>query len=205
MGAFIVIEGGDGAGKSTQVRLLSRRLSREGYRVVTAREPGGSALGETVRRWLKTRPGLAPPTELFLFSAARAQLVEEVIAPALAGEGILVCDRFTASTLAYQGYGRGLDLDLIRRLNQSASRGIEPDLTVFLDVPIEAGLARKAGEARDNFESEALEFHRRVREGYLALASREPESWLVLDGTQKRNVLARRIWDRVGSILGSHK
>lgn len=205
MGTFIVIEGGDGAGKSTQVRLLSRRLAREGYHVVTAREPGGSALGETVRRWLKTRPGLTPLTELFLFSAARAQLVEEVIAPALADEGILVCDRFTASTLAYQGYGRGLALDLIRRLNQAATRGIQPDLTVFLEVPIEAGLARKAGEARDNFESEALEFHRRVREGYLALASREPESWLVLDGTGERDVLARRIWDRAGSILDSHK
>ena len=173
--------------------------------MVTAREPGGSALGETVRRWLKTRPGLTPLTELFLFSAARAQLVEEVIAPALADEGILVCDRFTASTLAYQGYGRGLALDLIRRLNQAATRGIQPDLTVFLEVPIEAGLARKAGEARDNFESEALEFHRRVREGYLALASREPESWLVLDGTGERDVLARRIWDRAGSILDSHK
>lgn len=205
MGAFIVFEGGEGAGKSTQARLLSRRLSRDGYNVVYAREPGGSALGETVRRWLKTRLGLAPLTELFLFSAARAQLVEEVIAPALSGQGILVCDRFTASTLAYQGYGRGLDLDLIRRLNQAATRGIEPDLTVFLDVPIEAGLARKGNGTHDNFESEALEFHRRVKDGYLALAASDEDRWLVLDGTQGKSVLASRIRERAESLVGPQK
>ena len=205
MGTFIVFEGGEGAGKSTQARLLFRRLSRDGYKVVSTREPGGPALGEAIRRWLKTRPGLTPMTELFLFSAARAQLVEEVIAPALVGQGILVCDRFTASTLAYQGYGRRLDLDLIRRLNQAATRGFEPDLTVFLDVPIEAGLARKGKGTHDNFESEALEFHRRVREGYLALASQDKERWLVLDGTQERDVLVRRIWERARSILDFQK
>lgn len=201
MGTFLVFEGGDGAGKSTQARALFRRLSREGYRALLTHEPGGTALGEAVRRWLRTRSGLTALTELLLFTAARAQLVEKVISPALSSQHIVVCDRFTASTVAYQGYGRGLDLGLISELNEAATHGLRPDLTVFLDMPVEIGLTRKAGRSRDTFESEAVEFHRRVRQGYLALASMEPEGWLVLDGTLKMDTLAAQIWTKVQPLL----
>ncbi len=203
MGALIVFEGGEGAGKSTQARVLYRRLSREGYSAVLVREPGGTPLGEAVRRWLKTRPGLTPLTELLLFASARAQLVQRVISPALVADRVVVCDRFTASTVAYQGYGRGLDLDLIHRLNETATNGLSPDLTVFLDVLVEEGLARKKDRSRDTFESEAADFHRRVREGYLDLASEEPEGWLVADGTQRKNALAGQIWARVQPLLAN--
>ncbi len=213
LGLFIVFEGGEGAGKSTQARMLSRRLTREGYQVVLTHEPGGTPLGEAVRRWLKTRPGLTPTTELMLFTAARAQLVETVISPALESGRIVVCDRFVASTVAYQGCGRGLDLQLINRLNRAATHDLFPDLTVFLDMEVESGLARKKGHLggqtgeRDTFESETLEFHRRVREGYLDLASSEPpgcsgrEGWLVIDGTLPRDTIASRIWEKVRQLL----
>ncbi len=202
---FVSFEGGEGAGKTTQVRALARRLSSEGYQVLLTREPGGTALGEVVRRWLKTRPGLTPTAELFLFTAARAQHVAEVIAPALSSQQIVVCDRFAASTVAYQGYGRGLDLELISRLNDTATSVLpnngRPDLTVLLDVPVEAGLARKKGILGDTFESEAVDFHQRVRGGYLAQASRDPERWFVVDGTQKRSTLAAQIWAKVQPLL----
>ena len=159
MAAFVVFEGGEGAGKSTQAKSLSRRLSHEGYQVVLTHEPGGTALGEAVRRWLKKGPVLAPLSELLLFTAARAQLVETLIAPALDSRQIVICDRFTSSTVAYQGYGRGLDLELIHRLNKLTSGGLSPDLTVFLDTPVEVGLARKKGDPPDTFESETVEFH----------------------------------------------
>ena len=231
LGLFIVFEGGEGAGKSTQARTLRRRLSSEGYQVVLTHEPGGTVLGEAVRRWLKTRPalplpadacqagdrwagtGLTPTTELLLFTAARAQLVETVISPALNSGQIVVCDRFIASTVAYQGYGRGMDLDLVNQLNDAATFGLLPDLTIFLDVGVESGLARKRGSERDTFESETLEFHRRVREGYLALASSEPSvpawrqagtdrrGWLVIDGTLDKGTIASRIWGGVQQLL----
>ena len=201
MGTFVVFEGGDGSGKSTQARILAVRLSSEGYQVVLTHEPGGTALGEAIRRWLKTRTGLDPLAELLLFTAARAQLVEKVIAPALDSQQIVVCDRFTASAVAYQGYGRGLDLGLINRLNEVATRGHRPDLTAFLDMPVEAGLARKKGSSKDTFESEAVEFHCRVRDGYLAQATREPEGWLVVDGTVGKSTLAAQIWARLQPLL----
>ena len=204
MGAFIVFEGGDGSGKGTQVRILKNRLSKEGHSVVATYEPGGTALGEAARRWLKTRADLTHLAELLLFEAARAQLVEKVISPALASHQIVVCDRFYTSTVAYQGYGRGLDLGLIQRLNEAAADGVRPDLTVLLDIPAEIGLARKRGGRADSFESEAVEFHKRVREGYRAQASQDVDSWCVLDGTQDRRVLAARIWERVQPLL-SHK
>ena len=213
MGLFIVFEGGEGAGKSTQARILGRHLFHEGYQVVPTHEPGGTALGESVRRWLKTRPGLTPTTELMLFTAARTQLVETVISPALNSGHIVICDRFIASTVAYQGYGRGLDLELISRLNEAATHDLLPDLTVFLDVGAESGLDRKRGQRqqvsseRDTFESETLEFHQRVREGYLALSSVEPpacsgkEGWLVIDGTLGRDTIASQVWEKVQQLL----
>ena len=203
MGAFIVFEGGDGSGKTTLSRILCRRLRNHGYSALLTREPGGTPLGEAVRRWLKGRPGLSPATELFLLGAARAELVEKVISPALKGRQIVVCDRFTASTLAYQGYGRGLDMELINLVNKSATRGLRPDLTVLLDMPTEEGLARKGGSRRDNFETESMEFHRRVRKGYLTAAAKEPQSWLVVDWTLSKDARADRIWAKVEPLLSA--
>ena len=203
MGAFIVFEGCDGAGKSTQARILHGRLSRQGSPVRLTHEPGGTSLGEMVRRRLKSRSGLAPMTELLLFAAARSELVQRVIKPALGSGEIVVCDRFTASTVAYQGHGRGMDLELIDGLNEAAAPGLRPDLTVFLDVPVEVGLARKKSGFNDTFESEAAEFHQRVREGYLSLIAQDPKGWFVVDGTLDKRVTAEAIWERVQPLLGA--
>ena len=201
MSAFIVFEGGDGAGKSTQARMLFRRLLRAGYPAVAVHEPGGTSLGERVRQWLRSHPGINSKAELMLFLAARAELVTKVIGPALESQQIVVCDRFTASTYAYQGHGRGVDLELIRHLNREATGGIEPDLTVLLDMPVNARLARKQ-TPQDPFELEDDDFHGRVRAGYLALAADAPESWLVVDGARDRKTIASTVWDRVKTLLG---
>lgn len=202
---FIVFEGGEGAGKSTQARGLYRRLSGAGRQVVLVREPGGSALGDAVCCWVKTRSGLTPTTELLLFLASRAQLVEEVIRPALGSQKVVVSDRFSSSTVAYQGYGRGIGLELITRLNEVSTGGLCPDLTVFMDMPVEQGLARKSRDRQDIFEAESVKFHRRVREGYLAMASEERERWLVVDATRKRSVLGVQIWAAVQPLLPKGK
>ena len=201
MGAFIVFEGGEGAGKSTQAKILSRRMEEEGYPVVRTREPGGTKLGESIRRLLKARSDVTPAAELLMFATARAQLVQEVISPALKAGSSVVCDRFAASTVAYQGHGRGLDLQLISDLNQVATGGIKPNLTVFLDMPGGAGLARKPNGGEDPFESQGREFHDKVREGYLEMASRDPRGWLGVDGTMAKNSLSRLVWAMIVLLL----
>jgi len=206
LGAFIVFEGCDGAGKSTQARILHKRLSRQGFSVRLTHEPGGTSLGEVVRRRLKSRSGLAPMTELLLFAAARAELVQKVIVPELGSGEIVICDRFTASTVAYQGHGRGMDLGLIDGLNETAAPGLRPDLTVLVDVPVEVGLARKKSglnDTNDTFESEGAEFHQRVREGYISLVAQDPGVWFVVDGTMDKRVTAAAIWERVQPLLGA--
>lgn len=192
---LISFEGGDGSGKTTQLRLLEKYLVSRGEVCLCTREPGGTALGEMIRQVLLEggREEIASPTELFLYLADRAQHVHEVIRPALARGRLVLCDRFTDSTLAYQGYGRGVDLDMLRRLNQVASHGIMPDLTFLLDCPVEVGLSRTAqrlvgqesGKGReDRFEREKAEFHERVRTGFLELARVEPERIYILDATR---------------------
>jgi dTMP kinase len=201
---FIVFEGGEGCGKSTQTRALYRRLSKDGFGAVLTREPGGTRLGERVRRHLK-RTGeaqISPLAELFLIATARAQLVSEIIRPELEKGKTVICDRFTPSTLAYQGYGRGLDTDAIRDVNDIATDGMSPDLIVLLDIPVEAGLSRKKSRERDRFESESLAFHSRVRRGYLDLAEADPQRWLVVDGRLPRKAIESAIWERVSALLG---
>ncbi|MBK8422683.1 MAG: dTMP kinase [Elusimicrobia bacterium] len=186
-GFFITFEGGEGSGKSTQARRLVAALRRRGLRPVHTREPGGTAIAEAVRRVLLTPGGrVAPLTELLLYEAARAQHLFEVVRPALARGTVVVCERYTDATEAYQGSGRGLPLADIRRLNRVATGGLAPDLTFLLDVPVRRGLrvarrlgkklARRAGRSRggDRMERESPLFHERVRRGYLALARREP-------------------------------
>jgi dTMP kinase len=199
---FIVFEGGEGCGKSTQARALHRHLLGDGRRAILTREPGGTGLGERVRRHLKQpgQPPISPLAELFLIEAARAQLVKELISPALKAGKTVLCDRYTPSTLAYQGYGRGLDPDTIRAANGAATAGLAPDLIVLLDIPVEAGLGRKKGREKDRFESESLAFHGRVRRGYLEMARADPERWLVVDGRLPRKAIQRRIRDRVSAL-----
>ena len=188
---FVALEGPDGAGKSRAAESLARHLREAGRAVTLTREPGGTRLGEQVRAILLD-PGpvpRSPEADALLFSAARAQLVREVIRPALARGDVVVCDRFAASTLAYQGYGSRLDLELLRGLEAFAVGGTRPDLVILLDVPVELGLARRGvGDPRQltRFEDAARHdaaFHERVRGGYLALARQEPERWRVVDGS----------------------
>jgi dTMP kinase len=201
MSCFIVFEGGDGSGKSTQASSLLRRLRRRGIKAIRTHEPGGTPLGQSLRRLLKSGEPMTPISELMLFEAARAQLVEQVIKPFLTQGGVVIADRFTSSTMAYQGYGRGLDRELIERLNREAIAGLEPDLTVLLDLPVETALARKSGGAADTFDDAPVDFHRKIRRGYSALSAADPGGWLVLDGQRPPEELSRDIWTKVQSIL----
>ena len=201
MAIFIVFEGGDGSGKSTQARNLSQRLRRRSIPVLLTREPGGTPSGESIRRLLKGQRSFRPMSELLLFEAARAQLVESVIRPGLDGGTTVICDRYTASTVAYQGHGRGLDLALIQQLNEMATGGLVPDLTVLLDLSPLVGLSRRGTAGSDPFESAPQEFQSKVREGYLAQAAEAPERWLVLDGSRPQRELSREIWTKVQPLL----
>ncbi len=207
---LITFEGGDGSGKTTQLRLLESYLSYQSKPCLCTREPGGTTLGKMIRRVLLEAGNveISSPAELFLYLADRAQHVHEVIRPALASGKLILCDRFTDSTLAYQGYGRGIDLLMLRQLNQVASHGIQPHLTFLLDCPVEVGLSRTAKRILENqsakgredrFEQERLEFHERVRRGFLELAEKEPERFFVVDASrsiQEVHGEIRRIVDK---------
>jgi len=197
---FITFEGGEGCGKTTQARALFRKLSRLGYRVLLSKEPGGTRLGRELARWLKNAAAdFDPISELFLFAAARAHLVSQVIRPALAKGEIVILDRFADSTAAYQGYGRELDLSFVNAVNHAATAGLRPDLIVLLDIEVEAGLGRKRSN-RDRFEREEIAFHHKVREGYLKMAAAEPERWLVVDASKPKGEITRIIWERVKQL-----
>jgi len=203
MSLFITFEGGEGSGKSVQSRALYKRLSRLAVPVLLTHEPGGTSIGRRVARWLKWAQdiNISPVTELILFNVSRAQLVIEVIQPGLESGKVVICDRYADSTTAYQSYGRGLDLAMVNAVNNAATRGLTPALTVLLGMPVEAGLARKKDKKRDRFEQEDIAFHQRVREGYLKLAASEPKRWLVLDATQSKRKIAELIWQKVSQLL----
>ncbi|MCL2149913.1 MAG: dTMP kinase [Dehalococcoidia bacterium] len=204
---FITFEGGEGSGKSVQSRRLYRRFQSEGLPVLLTREPGGTRLGEAVTRWLKwhTETRLSPVAELLLFNASRAHLISEVIKPALAQGTIVICDRFADSTIAYQGYGRGLATEVIAEMSRLATDGLKPDLTFLLDVTPKLGLERKSKTQADRFEQEEAAFHDRVRQGYLALAHAEPTRWYILDGSRPRRKLTELIWEKVNHYLSCHR
>ncbi|MGN0073008.1 MAG: dTMP kinase [Coriobacteriales bacterium] len=186
-GRFITFEGGEGCGKSTQLRLLAAALEERGYQVLALREPGGTAAGERVREILLAREsdGLSPMAELMLYEAARAQIVSELIRPALDAGTVVLCDRFTDSTIAYQGYGRGLDVELISRLNAAATGGLAPDATVMLFIDPQEGLRRAMGVTGgdgggDRIEAAGLAFHERVAQGFSRIAMEEPQRVLCI-------------------------
>ena len=194
-GWFITIEGPEGAGKTTQAQRLAAHLQSAGHDVHLTREPGGTWLGERLRDLLLARTASTsrtdPLTDALLFNAARRQLVTEVITPALEAGQTVVCARFADSTLAYQGYGAGVPLDDLQALAAAATGGLSPDLTILLDLPVEAGLARKAPGDVTRFEAEFdLDFHRRVREGFLALAVASPSRFAVIDASRPADEVA---------------
>ena len=224
MSLFVSFEGGEGSGKTTQVALLLRRLEERGHPAVLLREPGMTPLGNAARDWLKrSRPkkdGLAEGAELFLFAAARAQMVARVLRPALKESVVVVCDRYADSTTAYQGYGRKGDLGRVAVVNQIATDGVMPDLTILLDCPPEHGLGRvRSGqmefplgveiptegrvdpEGDRRYELEPVAFHKRVREGYLRMAALEPDRWRVVDGTRSVDQVADEVWRHVSDRL----
>jgi dTMP kinase len=203
MSLFITFEGGEGSGKSLQTRALYQKLCRLNIPAVLIHEPGSTVVGEKLTRLLKwaQSTNISPLTELMLFNASRAQLMEEVVRPALKAGKIVVCDRFTDSTIAYQGYGRRLDITTIKSLNNLATGALKPDLTVLMDIPVEEGFARKTGQEPDRFEKEAKAFHQRVRKGYLRLAAEEPERWLVIDARLSKEIIKQIIWQKVSSLL----
>jgi len=204
-GLFITFEGIDGCGKTTQAELLCRRLEDAGYEVVFVRDPGGTRISERIRELLLDRQlrEMAPVTELLLYEAARAQLVAEQIQPALGAGKIVVSDRFFDSTTAYQGYGRGIDLALISKANELGSLGLRPDLTFFIDVPVEEGARRlhRLGGERDRLESEDRQFQERVRKGYLKLARSEAARVVVVDGLRPADEISQEVWQKVAPML----
>jgi len=205
LGLFITFEGGEGCGKSTQSRLLLKKLEQQNIPVVLTHEPGGTALGDELRKALKRKRGfpISPQAELFLVAASRAQLVTELIRPALEEGNFVICDRFTYSTLAYQGYGRGLDLTTVEMVNNIATENLKPDLIILLDISPDHGLTRRRS-SKDRFELEDLSFHQRVRNGYLNMVKAEPDRWLVIDASLPKTKIAKIIWDRVSQLLSSH-
>ena len=203
MSLFITFEGGEGSGKSLQALALHRKLNRLNVPVILVNEPGSTPLGERLTRLLKWAQStdIFPLTELMLFNASRAQLLHEVVRPALKVGKVVICDRYADSTIAYQGYGRKIDIDAIKNTNEIATRGLKPDLTILLDIPVSEGFARKTGQEPDRFEKETRAFHQRVRKGYLQLAAEEPQRWLVIDASLPKEKIKQIIWEKVSSLL----
>ena len=198
---FITFEGPDGGGKTTQLKLLAAALREEGREIVTTREPGGTEIGDQIRAVIMNMKNKAmdPRTELLLFNASRAQLVEELIRPSLTAGKIILCDRYADSTMAYQGYGHGLDKDELRRLLNFATGGLKPDLTLLFDISAEAGLKRRLSnhDEWNRMDDYALQFHERVRGGFLELAAADPERWVVIDADRDPGVIHAEVLDIV--------
>ena len=218
MQLFISFEGGECTGKTTQSELLRDRLLELGHRCVLVHEPGGTALGDRLRGLIKGDLPITYEAELFLFSAARTELVSKVIRPSLDKGIIVITDRYVDSTTAYQGYGRRLDLSYIKSINTFSTQDISPDLTILLDMPPEDALKRLASlqvelslgvtpqgredhQGQRKFEKEKLDFHRRVRKGYLTLAKEDPHRWMVVDAGQPSEVVSKTIRERVEAMI----
>lgn len=200
-GIFITLEGPEGSGKSTHSKLLCDFLRRRGLKVIHVREPGGTRISEAVRKILldKKNKGMTSACELFLFLACRAQIVDEIISPALRKGYAVVCDRFQDATVAYQGYGAGLDLKLIKDAGRLATKGLKPNLTILLDVATKKGLLRTG--MKDRVELKPYEFHRRVRQGYLRLARKEPKRIVLIHANGKIEEVQDKIRKAVSDVI----
>jgi dTMP kinase len=214
MALFITFEGIEGSGKTCQIKIINEFLNLRGYSTVLTREPGGSPIGDQIRKILldPKNAGMDATTELYLYEASRREHVERVIRPALAAKKIVLCDRFTDATVAYQGYGRGIDLEIIHKMNSLATGGLSPNITILFDCPIEVGIGRAKNrieleekrarskktiehQRQDRFENEAFEFHDRVRNGYLTLAETYPERIVVIDSQEDIDSIRQKIED----------
>ncbi len=202
---FITLEGPEGSGKSTQLVLLARFLEEEGFSVVATREPGGTNIGDQIRACLHdvNNTEMEPETEFLLYTASRAQLVREMVMPSLAEDKVVLCDRYADSTIAYQGYGRGLDLQAVSAITQFATGDLQPDLTFLLDIDVEEGLGRRISgdEEMNRLDLEEIAFHQRVRDGYHQMAASDPQRWVIIDAgrsavevhSELRSVLLQRL------------
>lgn len=212
---FITLEGPEGSGKSSQIGPLAEFLTEQGYSVVTTREPGGTLIGDQIRQVLHdvANTAMSSTAELLLYAASRAQLVHERVRPALAAGQVVVCDRYADSTLAYQGYGRNLNLADLQTITQIATGGLKPDLTLLLDIDVERGLARRreGGEEMNRLDLELVSFHQRVRDGYHRLVLEDPERWAIVDAdrpvtavqTELRAIVLARLQERHNAIVNS--
>lgn len=204
-GVFITLEGPEGSGKSTQARMLAKCLENDGYSVVLTSEPGATPLGEKIREILLLREDvcISPLSELFLFQADRAQHIQDVIVPSLDAGKVVICDRFSAATYAYQGYGLGLDSGLIKLLDGAVRSGVEPDLVVVLDIPPEEGFARVAsrGKSSDRMEKRSIDFHKKVRKGYLEMSAKDPVKMKVVDARGDLSSVHEKIKEMVYGVI----
>lgn len=202
---FITFEGVEGCGKTTQAQLLAQKLEERGFRTLVTREPGGAAISEQIRAIVldNKNEGMEPMAEALLYVAARAQFVAEIVRPALAAGTVVICDRYADSTLAYQGYGRGLDIGTLAYLNEIATGGLTPDVTVLLDLPVSEGLSRRHREGNaDRLDNADRAFHERVRNGYHALAAADPRRWRVIDAGAAPSVVAAAVWSALSPLVG---
>jgi dTMP kinase len=210
LGLFITFEGPEGSGKTSQVHALADHFRDEGYDILTTREPGGTPIGDRVRAILldPVHIEMEPATEFLLFSAVRAHQVAQIIRPHLARGGVVFCDRYADSSLAYQGYGYRQDLEALRTITRFATGDLVPDLTFYFDLPVEVGLRRKAGgdgDAWNRMEQKEIAYHERVRAGYLAMAAEEPDRWVVVDARPNFSTVQATIREWIGRSLASER
>ena len=200
MALLFVFEGVEGSGKTTQTQILCDKLESVNQRAITTREPGGTTSGELIRNIILDQEDLTPMSELYLFNAARSLLIEQLVIPQLREEIHVIMDRFIYSTMAYQSYGREIPLQTVKTINEIASHQVVPDVIVLLDIPPQKALSRRP-DPRDRFEREALDFHTKIRDGYLAMAQENPRDWIVIDADLKPDQIAEIVWGKIQPLL----
>lgn len=202
MALLIVFEGVEGSGKTTQTQILCDKLESVDQRAITTREPGGTASGELIRSIILDQEDLTPMSELYLFNAARSLLIEQLVIPQLRKEVHVIMDRFIYSTMAYQSYGREIPLQTVKTINDIASHQVVPDVIVLLDIPPQKALSRRPNP-RDRFEREALDFHTKIRDGYLAMAHENPRDWIIIDADLAPDQIAEIVWGKIQPLLNN--